>query len=632
MLDALGLKATFYLSGYFPAVSLRMDEWRRAASNGHELGNHTLYHPCIGDLPGREWVNPENDMSAYTVQRMVDEVRMTNVFLKALDGKDERTFAYTCGDMDIGGVPFIDALKDDVVAARAVRNELEQLDDVDLYDVACYMVDGQSAEEMIAWVEKAMETRSLLVILFHGVGGGNALDVDEEEHRKLLQFIKNNEQDIWVAPMVDVANHIRTVRHREEVRKQTQIDYQDMLTKLGNPELRPGPSGNPDAPDAANTDESKATPYRTLPDPLMLDDGSIVADAETWWNIRRPEIAETFDREVYGRMPDHTPDVQWEVIHTADTTIGGQHAVTKQLVGHVDNSAYPEISVDIRFSLTVPRQSDRPVPVIMEFGFPWPRGFGMPSAPGKSWQEQVLEKGYGYAILDPTSYQADNGAGLTAGIIGLVNKGERRQPGDWGTLKAWAWGAGRAIDYLETDQSVDTEKLVIEGLSRYGKAAIVTMAYEPRIAAGFIGSSGAGGTKILRRVLGEQVENLASSAEYHWFAGNFIRYAGPLTPEDLPVDAHELIALCAPRPVFISSGAPDVEGEWVDARGMFLGGVHAGPVYRLLGKRGLETDVFPPIENGLTTGDIAWRQHSGGHTTGPNWPAFLEWISRYFDN
>ena len=264
----------------------------------------------------------------------------------------------------------------------------------------------------------------------------------------------------------------------------------------------------------------------------------------------------------------------------------------------------------------------------------FPPGFRFPpppagTAPQKSWQQQVLETGWGFAILVPTSYQADNGAGLTQGIIGLVNKGQPRKADDWGSLRAWAWGASRAIDYFETDKSLNAKQIGIEGLSRYGKAAIVAMAYEPRIAIGFIGSSGAGGTKILRRVLGEQVENLASSGEYHWFAGNFIKYAGPLTPNDLPVDAHELVALCAPRPVFISSGSPTVEGQWVDAKGMFLGGAHAGPVYNLLGKKGLGTLDFPPIETALTDGEIAFRQHSGGHTTGPNWSAFLNWAGRY---
>jgi hypothetical protein len=172
--------------------------------------------------------------------------------------------------------------------------------------------------------------------------------------------------------------------------------------------------------------------------------------------------------------------------------------------------------------------------------------------------------------------------------------------------------------------------VAIEGLSRYGKAAIVALAYEPRIAIGCIGSSGAGGAKILRRVFGEQVENLASSGEYHWFAPNFIKYAGPLTALDLPVDAHELVALCAPRPVFISVGAPDVEGQWIDARGMFLAGVHAGPVYELLGKKGLGTAEFPPRETALVAGEIAFRQHAGGHTVGPNWPTFIKYAERYF--
>ena len=210
-----------------------------------------------------------------------------------------------------------------------------------------------------------------------------------------------------------------------------------------------------------------------------------------------------------------------------------------------------------------------------------------------------------------------------------MNKGQPRKPDDWGALRAWAWGTNRAIDYFETDKAVDAKQIGIEGLSRYGKAAIVTMAYEPRIAIGFIGSSGAGGVKILRRIFGEQVENLASSGGYHWFAGNFIKYAGPLTANDLPVDAHELVALCAPRPVFISSGSPTVEGQWVDAKGMFLGGVHAGSVYKLLGKKDLGTIEFPLLETTLTDGEIAFRQHSGGHTTGPNWPTFLNWASRY---
>jgi hypothetical protein len=224
--------------------------------------------------------------------------------------------------------------------------------------------------------------------------------------------------------------------------------------------------------------------------------------------------------------------------------------------------------------------------------------------------------------------QADNGAGLTEGIIGLVNKGQPRKPDDWGALRAWAWGASRALDYFETDKAVDARRVGIEGLSRYGKAALVTMAYDQRFAIGFIASSGEGGAKLHRRNYGEIVENLAGSGEYHWMAGNFIKYGGPLNWNDLPVDSHELVALCAPRPVFISAGA--FRGDaWVDAKGMFLAAAGAGPVYRLMGKKDLGTTEMPPIETALTDGEVAFRQHSGGHTAGPNWPTFLEWASRY---
>jgi hypothetical protein len=281
-------------------------------------------------------------------------------------------------------------------------------------------------------------------------------------------------------------------------------------------------------------------------------------------------------------------------------------------------------------TLTTPKKITAPVPVIVEFGWNFPAGFRRRQQDGPTWQQQILAKGWAYAILVPTSIQADNGAGFREGIIGLVNKGQSRKLDDWGALRAWAWGASRAVDYFETNPDIDEKRVVIEGLSRYGKAAIVALAYEPRIAIGFIGSSGAGGAKILRRIFGEQVENLASSGEYHWFTPNFIKYAGPLTALDLPVDAHQLVALCAPRPVFISVGSPKIEGQWIDAKGMFLAGVHAGPVYELLGKKGLGTAEFPPQETALIEGEIAFRQHAGGHTVGPNWPVFIKYAERYF--
>ncbi|HSU28070.1 MAG TPA: hypothetical protein VLJ68_06800, partial [Chitinophagaceae bacterium] len=425
---------------------------------------------------------------------------------------------------------------------------------------------------------------------------------------------------------------IRRRQVQDSIWRLTQADYKAMLALLQIDSIRRGADGNnPKAPNAANYDESKANPFPVLPDPLKYKDGTEVEGVKQWWNRRRAEIFEDFDREIYGRMPANTPKVNWEVIKDTLEMNGNVQVHTKKLSGHVDNSSWPGISVNIDLSLSVPVDAKGPVPVIMEFGFIFPPGFRFPTpprdttnktVPPPTWQQQVLAKGWGYAVLVPVSVQADNGAGLTQGIIGLMNKGQRRKVDDWGSLRAWAWGASRALDFFQTEKSVDATKVAIEGHSRYGKAALVTLAYDTRFATGFISSSGEGGAKLHRRNAGEIVENVASSGEYHWMAGNFIKYAAPLNWGDLPVDSHELIALCAPRPVFISAG--DKGDGWVDARGMFMAAVAAGPVYKIHAKRGINTSVFPPVNTGLMEGDVAFRQHDQGHTPGPNWPYFIE--------
>ncbi len=451
-----------------------------------------------------------------------------------------------------------------------------------------------------------------------------------------------------------------------------QQDHKKMLEQLKIESIRRGADGNNrNAANAANTDEAKATPYPDLPDPLVFDDGKPVKTAADW-KKRRAEIVEHFDREVYGRVPKDVPAVKWEVTETVKEKVGGIDVTTKRLVGKVDNSSYPHVAVNIDLTLTTPADAPGPVPVMMEHGFVFrprpaappvaaaavgwlagvygfsPRPGATPRPAGKPWTQQLIEKGWGYAIISPNSIQADTGGrlpgggggggfgggnttyqGLTTGIIGLCNKGQPRKPDDWGALRAWAWGASRALDYLETDKAVDAKQVGIEGLSRYGKAAVVTMAYDERFAIGLIGSSGQGGAKIIRRDFGEKVENVASSGEYHWMAGNYIKYAGPKTAKDLPVDAHHLVALCAPRPVFISVGSLKVEGTWIDAKGSFLAGLEAGPVYQLLGKKDYGTTEFPAEKVGLTDGDVAFRMHEGGHTVGPNWPPFLTWAERY---
>ena len=414
-------------------------------------------------------------------------------------------------------------------------------------------------------------------------------------------------------------------------------DHQRLMDLLHITTLRRGVDGShPDAPNAANYDESKANPFGPLPDALTLNNGKKVTSAKMWWTQRRPQIVESFDREIYGRIPPHTPKVTWKVTSTTKEKVGEVPVITKQIVGHVDNSAYPAITVDIQLTLTTPANATGPVPIIMEFTFEGYPGFKMrpppPPAPGvtpaPSWKQQLIDKGWGYALLSPTSIQADNGAGLTQGIIGLVNKGQPRKLDDWGSIRAWSWGGSRAMDYFETDKSVDAKQVGIEGHSRFGKTALVAMADDPRFAIAYVSSSGAGGAQLYRRNWGERLENVAAANEYHWMAGNFLKYAGPLTINDLPVDSHELIALCAPRPVFISGGATKGDG-WADAKGMFMAAAAAGPVYRLLGKKDMGTTTFPPIETPLIDGDIAFRQHSGGHTPASNWPTFITFASRY---
>jgi hypothetical protein len=445
-------------------------------------------------------------------------------------------------------------------------------------------------------------------------------------------------------------------------------DHQNMMEQLGIKALRPGPSGNESAPNHANYEEATANPYPNLPEVLTLKNGKKVTTRAVWWNQRRPEIVEEFEREVYGRIPRNVPKVIWEVTKTAEAHAGSHPVMGKQLVGHVDNASYPGIQVQIQMTLVVPADRKGRVPVMMMFSgrtipevaFPAPAFPGRGGAPGPGAPaggrapvagppnadqpalEQLIADGWGVASINPISIQADHGAGLTKGIIGLVNKGQPRKPDDWGALRAWGWGASRGLDYLETDPAVNARQVGIEGVSRYGKAALVTMAFDTRFAVVLIGSSGEGGAKLHRRNWGEAVENLTGAGEYHWMAGNFLKYGaseasfGSKTPGDLPVDAHELLALCAPRLTFVSYGVPAKgDAKWLDHQGSFMAAVAAQPVFRLLGAKDLgvpddyRTAKMPPVNSGLLNGQLAWRQHDGGHTDAPNWKFFIPWADKF---
>lgn len=461
-----------------------------------------------------------------------------------------------------------------------------------------------------------------------------------------------------------------------------------MMDQLAIKAVRPGPSGNEKAPNHANYDESQANPFLNIPDPLTMNDGREVTTAKIWWEQRRPELVELFSKYVYGRVPADLPKVTWTVTAVDHEMIGFTPAIAKDLIGQVDNSSYPAVNVRIHLTLVTPANAKEPVPVLMMFGH---AGFPAPNEPSAdeldrinnawkavllqqdpslkdvfaqhpAWQSvkptpfqfpqrnedgdlpntwQLLAAGWGFVLFDPASVQADDGSGLTRGIVGLANKGQPRKPEDWGALRAWAWGAGRALDYLETDAAVDAKHVGIEGVSRYGKAALVTMAFDQRFAMALVGSSGKGGATLLRRSFGEAVENL-TGGEYHWMAGNFIQYGasqasfGHKTPADIPVDSNELITLCAPRLTFISYGIPEKgDAKWLDHQGSFMATVDASRVYTLLGAKGLEvegdrrTAKMPPVNQGLLDGQLAWRQHDGGHTDAPNMKWFIEWADKF---
>jgi hypothetical protein len=537
-------------------------------------------------------------------------------------------------------------------------------------------------------------------------------------------------------------------------------DHQNMMDQLGIKTLRPGKSGSNQS--GPGFDEATANDWMpTMPDALTLKDGTKVTTPGQWTK-RRAEILEDFEREVYGRIPANVPEVTWEVTATNESTIGGVPVVTKTLVGHVDNSAFTNITVNIRASFTVPANTPGPVPVLISFGgvggggfggfggpltadqttklnagvttaqadlaalqakltaaqkdavdaalakgddatvqakleaiakietdiamlryskgvsviapslteaqkttisatpgqiyttffaapAPAPAGGGRGGAPGGGGlgggiSQQAISHGWGYGSIDPASIQADTGgnAALRQGIVGLVNKGQPRKPDDWGALRAWGWGFSKLVDYFEAhpDSKVNSKFVGVEGVSRYGKAAIVTEAFDERVGPALVASSGEGGAKLHRHNFGEAVENLTGD-EYYWMAGNFLKYGASdikgksMNASDIPVDSHELIALCAPRPVFISVGIEPGDPKWIDAAGLYRAGLLATPVYTLLGKKGYGEDItdwvhapLPPVGT-LMGKDMVFRQHEGGHTSGPNVPIYFEWVGNF---
>lgn len=374
----------------------------------------------------------------------------------------------------------------------------------------------------------------------------------------------------------------------------------------------------------SNYDEAKVKPYQ-LPDPLVLANGRRVTDAETWMKVRRPELIRIYEAEIFGRIPKQTPSVTWSptVTEMESETYDGPLPPAKPVwsvrrtVGTIGTAAD---APRMHLKLTLP-DGKKPVPVIllMQFG-----GGGAPVADPPVANE-ILARGWGYATVGYNDIQPDKADAFNQGVIGATAAGKPRSPEDWGDISAWAWGVSRIIDYLEKNPAVDAKRIALHGHSRLGKTALWASALDPRIAAVYASCPGEMGAALSRRDFGETVDDMAQRFPY-WFNGNFQKWAGRWN--EMPVDAHTLIALSAPRPVFVTGGTED---QWADPVGEFLAEVAAGPVYRLLGKKDLGTTTLPPLDTPVIDGDLGWHYHTGPHAaTAQDWKTFLTFLDKYF--
>jgi cell wall-associated NlpC family hydrolase len=356
------------------------------------------------------------------------------------------------------------------------------------------------------------------------------------------------------------------------------------------------------------------------------------------WPARRAQLLEGV-REIYGRIPEAAGRLQ--ISWTIDSIRTGEYTITGAITNPSGYTARntPRITGTLRIPTGL--SGNRKIPVVIIFGS------------DESLWNTMAPADIAVFNFNNTQLQPDRGGQATSSyLIGLVNEGHWRKPGDWGGLVAWSWGVSRLIDFFESEANttpVDPGYIGLTGHSRYGKATLVTMAYEPRVAFSFPSSSGSLGAIQSRRHVGQEMANSATDPnEYHWIAGSALKYVGlhpgstdgymPRKVMDMPVDAESLIALCAPRPVFFGSGRPEGGESWIDPYGTYLAAAAASPVYELLGKKGLVmNDVMicngqkipmPVIGKDYIEGDIGYRNHGGGHVAGPNYPAFLEFLQK----
>lgn len=362
-----------------------------------------------------------------------------------------------------------------------------------------------------------------------------------------------------------------------------------------------------------------------------MKNGKEIRTVNDWWKKRRPEIAHDVQESLYGFFPpeEKLPSVTFRSMEF-DGKKAGREYTQVNIIGQIDISSYPEIknAPMISATLRLPKGIDKPVPVMIMIS--WDMAI-------EQYWSIMSEQGWGLCIFNPNAIQPDSGASLTDYLIGLVNKGNWRKPDDWGAIGAWSWGVSRLIDFLLTDNRINPDGIGLSGHSRYGKATLFATAFDDRIKIAFPSDAGSLGTKMNRRHWGQDLENSAIPSEYHWMAGNFLKWCGPLVPgqylprkvELCPVDAHSLVALCAPRPLFFNGGT---KSQWSDPYGIYLTMAEATPIYEFLGKKGLVmNDDKPQIDKAYIDGDLGYRYHEGGHTDAPDWPAFFEFAKKYIN-
>jgi hypothetical protein len=393
----------------------------------------------------------------------------------------------------------------------------------------------------------------------------------------------------------------------------------------GNPLRRALKTGH-----VSNYDESKVPPY-TLPEPLVMASGARVTSANMWKRQRRPELLRLYEAHIYGRVPANAPKIRWEVAETDPHARDGA-ALLKRVIGHVGST--PD-GPQIRVSVYTPAQATKKVPIILllNFGGGPARAGGPPAGRGNAATGEppnaadILARGWGYAIVGYNDIQPDRADAWTEGVIGQTLKPGQTKPApdEWGTISAWAWGASRIADYLQSDRNVDGSRIALFGFSRLGKTALWAAAQDERFTAVFSGCAGEMGSALARRDWGETVDDMAQNFSWQ-FSGSFQQWPGRWS--EMPVDAHLLISLLAPRPLFVTGGTGD---QWSDPKGEFLGQVAAGPVYRLLGARDLGTTSYPAPDTPLITGELGFNLHTGPHTATPGeWATFADFLSRYF--